>query len=53
MHSKAIPLLLAQSHVDEIFFISDVNENGKPGMQCSRCEGVADLLRGKSYQLVA
>ena len=53
MHSKAIPLLLAQSQVVEIFSISDVNENGKHVMRCSRCEGVAELLRGKIYQLVA
>ena len=53
IHSKAIPLPLAQSHVAEIFSISDVNKNGKSIIRCSRCEGVAELLRGKSYQLVA
>ena len=43
---------MAQSQVGEIFSINDVNENGKTVMRCSRCEGVAELPRGKSYQLV-
>jgi hypothetical protein len=54
MHSKAIPLLLAQSQVAGIFSINDVNENGKPVMRCSRCdEGVAKVLWGKTFQLLA
>ena len=52
VHFKAIPLLLAQRQVAEILSISDVNENGKPVMRSSRCEGVAELLGGKRYQLV-
>ena len=49
---KAIPALMAQSEVAAIFFVNGVNNKGKPVIRCSRCEGLSDLSRGKSFQLL-
>ncbi len=49
---KSIPLQKAQRDVADIFSITGLNENGKPIMRCSRCEGMAEKDRGKSFQLL-
>jgi len=46
-----IPLEMAQKEVAGIFSIHDVTENNKHVMRCSRCEGLPDEARGKSFQL--
>ena len=43
--------MMAQSEVASIFSVRDVNDSEKPVIRCSRCEGLSDLMRGKSFQL--
>ena len=43
--------MMAQSEVASIFSVRDVNASGKPVIRCSRCEGLSDIKRGKSFQL--
>jgi len=50
--SQAIPTQFAHNQVAPIFSIRDVAENGKSIMRCSRCEGLPEEDRGKSFQLV-
>jgi hypothetical protein len=50
--AKAIPLQKAHNEVAEIFSVIDVSDNGKLDIRCSRCEGLTEKERGKSFQLV-
>jgi hypothetical protein len=43
--------MMAQSEIASIFSVRDINASGKPVTRCSRCEGLSDIKRGKSFQL--
>jgi hypothetical protein len=53
MGVKSMPLLAASKLVSDIFHITGVNDNGKPTMRCSRCEGFEDKERGKGFVLLS
>ena len=44
-------LMMAHAEVAAIFSARVVNDIGKPGIRCSRCEGLSDIKRGKSFQV--
>ena len=53
MGVKSMSLHAASKLVSEIFHITGVNDNGKPTMRCSRCEGFEDKERGKGFVLLS
>jgi hypothetical protein len=48
-----MPLMMAQSEVAALFsFYDDVNYKGSNVIRCSRCEGISEITRNKSFQLM-
>jgi hypothetical protein len=50
---KSVSLDSAWKKVAQIFDINDTNNNGKPVMRCSRCEGFAEKDRGKGFVVLS
>jgi hypothetical protein len=53
MVGKGMAILTAVKQVADIFNITDITENGKHVIRCSRCEGFPEKDRGKSFQVYA
>jgi len=50
---KSMKLDAAWKQVAAIFSITDTNDNGKPVIRCSRCEGFLEKERGKGFVLLS
>ncbi len=50
---KSVRFYSTQKKVAQIFDINDNNNNGRPVMSCSRCEGFAEKDRGKGFVVLS
>jgi hypothetical protein len=53
MGVKSLSLDSACKQVAQIFRINDKNNNGKPVIRCSRCEGFVEKDRGKGFVVLS